>query len=147
MKGMNDMMYHEFMKLAGYEVTFEDYTNIIEPMYNATDLDKIDFIKCLDKKRFALPTKNELIKAMRKEAEHLADICGHHTDFESQQKLEKIATTYATRFFGFDFNDLSTWVYFESGYEYPELQRGCTYPKTLIIGKGNKTLARISLVK
>ena len=29
------MMKHEFEQIAGYEVTWEDYTNIIEPMYMA----------------------------------------------------------------------------------------------------------------
>lgn len=29
------MMKHEFEKIAGYEVTNEDYNNIIEPMYMA----------------------------------------------------------------------------------------------------------------
>ena len=30
------MMKHEFEALAGYEVSFEDYNNVIEPMYMAT---------------------------------------------------------------------------------------------------------------
>ena len=29
------MMYEEFEKLAGYEVSYEDYVNVIEPMYTA----------------------------------------------------------------------------------------------------------------
>ena len=54
------MMKHEFEALAGYEVSFEDYNRIIEPMYMATELSKEDFVKCIDRKRFALPTKAEL---------------------------------------------------------------------------------------
>ena len=65
------MMKHEFEALAGYEVSFEDYNRIIEPMYMATELSKEDFVKCIDRKRFALPTKAELLAAMRKEAKHL----------------------------------------------------------------------------
>lgn len=38
------MMKHEFERLAGYEVSAEDYNNIIEPMYMATDLSKEDFV-------------------------------------------------------------------------------------------------------
>ena len=46
------MMKHEFEALAGYEVSHEDYNNIIEPMYMATDLSKQDFVKVIDRKRF-----------------------------------------------------------------------------------------------
>lgn len=48
------MMKHEFEALAGYEVSFEDYNRVIEPMYMATELSKEDFVKCIDRKRFAL---------------------------------------------------------------------------------------------
>lgn len=46
------MMKYEFEELAGYEVTVEDYDNIIEPMYMATDLSKAEFVKVVDRKRF-----------------------------------------------------------------------------------------------
>lgn len=46
------MMWHEFEKLAGYEVSQEDYENVIEPMYLATKLNKQDFIKTLNRKTF-----------------------------------------------------------------------------------------------
>ena len=46
------MMKHEFEELAGYEVSNDDYNNIIEPMYMATNMSKADFVKCIDKKRF-----------------------------------------------------------------------------------------------
>ena len=46
------MMKHEFEALAGYEVSTEDYTKVIEPMYMATDLSKADFVKVIDRKRF-----------------------------------------------------------------------------------------------
>ena len=88
------MMKHEFEALAGYEVSFEDYNRVIEPMYMATELSKEDFVKCIDRKRFALPTKAELLAAMRKEAKHLYDICGRCCDFESEQRLERLAHTY-----------------------------------------------------
>ena len=48
------MMKHEFEALAGYTVSEKDYTEIIEPMYMATNLDKAEFVKCIDKKRFAI---------------------------------------------------------------------------------------------
>lgn len=58
------MMQYEFEALAGYSVSTEDYIKIIEPMYMATNLDKAEFVKCLDKKRFAINagTKFEIIR-------------------------------------------------------------------------------------
>lgn len=46
------MMKHEFEELAGYEVSTEDYNNIIEPMYMATNLSKTEFAKCINRKQF-----------------------------------------------------------------------------------------------
>lgn len=48
------MMKHEFETLAGYEVSWSDYTEIIEPMYNSTNLDKSEFVKVIDRKRFEI---------------------------------------------------------------------------------------------
>lgn len=53
------MMKHEFETLAGYEVSREDYDNIIEPMYMATNLSKQDFVKTISKKRFQTVKKVE----------------------------------------------------------------------------------------
>ena len=44
------MMHHEFETIAGYEVSYETYTNIIEPMYMATNLTKQEFVKLLNRK-------------------------------------------------------------------------------------------------
>jgi len=46
------MMKQEFEALAGYEVSTEDYNNIIEPMYMATNLDKAEFVKTINRKAF-----------------------------------------------------------------------------------------------
>ena len=51
------MMKHEFEAIAGYEVSTEDYNNIIEPMYMATNLSKAEFVKTISKKRFAVVKK------------------------------------------------------------------------------------------
>lgn len=51
------MMKHEFEALAGYEVSTADYDKIIEPMYMATTLSKEEFVKVIDKKRFAIVKK------------------------------------------------------------------------------------------
>ena len=136
------MMKHEFEALAGYEVSFEDYNRVIEPMYMATELSKEDFVKCIDRKRFALPTKAELLAAMRKEAKHLYDICG-----QSEQRLERLAHTYLKRVYGVDWTDDSqAYAFFLKGYEYPDIQRGCTYPRELVLGRGDREYERITLV-
>lgn len=117
-------------------------------MYMATELSKEDFAKCIDRKRFALPTKAELLAAMRKEAKHLYDICGRCCDFESEQRLERLAHTYLKRVYGVDWTvDSQAYAFFLKGYEYPDIQRGCTYPRELVLGRGNREYERIALVK
>lgn len=142
------MMKHEFEALAGYEVSSKDYHDIIEPMYMATDLSKQDFVKCIDRKRFALPTKAEMLRSMRKEAQHLYDICGLRRDHDSEQRLERLAHTYLKRVYGVDWTvDSQAYAFFLKGYEYPDIQRGCTYPRELVLGRGNREYERIALVK
>ena len=59
------MMREEFERLAGYEVSLEDYENIIEPMYMATEMSKQDFVKCINRKRFEVKAeKKQIIKVM-----------------------------------------------------------------------------------
>ena len=139
-----------------YEVSYDTYKGIIEPMYTAlpAGISKTKFISMLDKKAFALPTKSEMKKAMRKEAMHLFEICGHHSDYTSESILEKLAHDYAKRYYGLDWvKDTKVYCYFIKEYEYPEIKRGCTYPKELVIGRDNDNgygfveYERIQLVK
>lgn len=60
------MMQHEFEALAKIKVTTEDYDQIIEPMYMATEMSKADFIKTLNLKFFAsrVPKAPKNIKKM-----------------------------------------------------------------------------------
>lgn len=91
------MMWHEFEELAGYEVSEEDYRKIIEPMYMATSLNKVEFVKVIDRKRFALKTLEEMKSEMKEIAKHLKETCEHFTDYEAQEKLEKLAEEYKNR--------------------------------------------------
>lgn len=142
------MMKQEFEAIAGYEISTEDYINIIEPMYMAVNLSKSEFVKVIDKKRFALPTKPQLIKDMKKEANHLFEICGRYTDYESEDRLDVMAKQYAKRFYGIDWaNDPEAWVYFTKGYECEQFQRGCSYPKKLHIGRNDTEYEIITLIK
>lgn len=143
------MMKHEFEEIAGYEVTNEDYNNIIEPMYMALpDVTKQEFVKMIDKKRFALPTKKQVINDMKKIANHLYEICGRYSDYKAEHELDRISREFAKRFYGIDWaNDTTTYVFTLNGYEFPEIQRGCRYPKTLVIGNKYGEIERIELVK
>ena len=141
-------MYEEFEKIAGYEVSFEDYNNIIEPMYMALpNVSKQDFVKMIDKKRFALPTKKQMIDSMKKIAQHLHDTCERYTDYKAYDELEKIARDYAKRFHHITNEDGKGYVILHREYYFEEIQRGCTYPKQLIIGSGLYEYERITLVK
>ena len=93
------MMKSEFEAIAGYEISFEDYNNIIEPMYLAIPgyISKSEFVKMIDKKRFALRPISAIVKEMKKTAEHLKDTCTHYTDYEAKEKLESLVNEYIER--------------------------------------------------
>ena len=59
----------------------------------------------------------------------------------------KKAREFAKRFYHIDWDyDSKAWIYFNKGYEFPHLQRGCTYPKELVIGRDGVEYTRIELV-
>ena len=59
------MLHEEFEHIAGYEVTYETYKNIIEPMYTALDLPKAEFVKLLNRKALEyIPEYKPNIKKM-----------------------------------------------------------------------------------
>ena len=91
------MMKAEFEKIAGYEVSNEDYFEIIEPMYMATNLTKEDFVKTVSKKRFALKPIKKIVKEMRKAAQELKETAGHYTDYELKDKLDALIEEYMER--------------------------------------------------
>lgn len=97
-------MHEEFMKLAGYEVSYKDYVEIIEPMYLAVDLSKEEFIKCIDKKRFALRSEKTVIKEMRKVASSIKDNCTHFIDHDNYEKLEALAEELKSRYRAVSYN-------------------------------------------
>lgn len=146
------MMWKEFEELAGYEVSYETYSKVIEPMYMAIPetVSKAQFVKMLDKKAFALPTKKEMVKEMKKIAQFLFENCGISSYHEENEKLDKLAKSYAKRFFGIDWsNDTKSFVFFTREYAYcgSRTERGCTYPETLVIGRGYHEYERIGLVR
>ena len=131
-------MYDEFMKLAGYQVSRFDYDNIIEPMYMALpdNITKREFIAMLDKKRFALPTKADYVRKLRKIGQHLYEIWGHSCDYKAENELNDLIRKMLLSIYGIDwYNDMGAYYTLIEEYEYPDLARGCTVPVAVRFGK------------
>lgn len=84
------MLKKEFEKLAGYQVGYEDYCDIIEPMFESVDIPKEDFAKiinrdCFDKARIFL---NELINKAKAIAEYIK---AYSKTTNKEIELEEIA--------------------------------------------------------
>lgn len=123
------MTKHEFEGLAGYSVAFDDYEKIIEPMYMATDLSKQEFVKCVSKRRFALPTKESLIRKMRIIARHLKATCTNYCDINAEKELQALVEQYAELY-------SPTCCYVEKAEFWT-----CYYPKRLVTCSGIIDLA------
>lgn len=91
------MMKHEFEAIAGYEVSNDDYNNIIEPMYMATGLSKVEFAKTLSRKRFALKPLKTIVNEMRSDARSLKETCTHYRDDVTRDHLENLVRDYIQR--------------------------------------------------
>lgn len=109
------MLKKEFEYYAGYEVSDNDYYNIIEPMYMATKLDKLEFVKTLNKKRFAEPTANDMVKKMKALAKQYVEL-----DNEDWVKANEIANEltdlchkYGERFFHIGIDPHNEWCYIQ----------------------------------
>lgn len=120
------MTKQEFENLAGYEVSNDDYNKIIEPMYMSVDLSKEEFAKVIDKKRFAIKTKQQIAAKMKSTAKHLRDTCDYYTDYNAINELNKLAEEYKEKVYasGFIIN---------SRYTLENLGecRGCSYPASI----------------
>lgn len=135
------MMQQEFEQLAGYEVSYEDYVDIIEPMYMAVDLSKSEFVQCINKKRFALPSLKSIISKMQQCAESLYESCTHYTDWDTKEKLNGFIEEYIQRRFGRLSNTIT--------YGINEKQRqSCYYPVSVDIydAKTYRNIERIDLL-
>ena len=132
------MMWKEFEELAGYEVSFKDYSEIIEPMYMATNLSKQEFVKVIDRKRFALKTKKQIINRMKKLANSLMETCEHYTDWDAKNEIEALLKEYRERFWD------NTYLMTKTSFEH---YRGCSFPADLVCydSKDNFEIDRVIL--
>lgn len=122
-------MWEEFEKLAGYEVTYEDYANVIEPMYNATNLSKAQFVKTLNRKAFDLKyKKQEMIKAMKAICAERKENAEHFTNYDAENQLQILVRKYTETFHRFGTPEIARKQTFQT--------RGCSYPAELIIYGG-----------
>lgn len=137
------MFKEEFEKLAGYEVSYNDYVNIIEPMYMATNLNKSEFVKTINKKQFALKTRKQLLNEIKKTALEVENNCGTTGAYEEEKELYTKLVDYAKRF------HMSDKVQFNKyGYELPVCKRGCSFPiQAIILNYNYNIVERIDLVE
>ena len=138
------MMWREFEEIAGYEVSYEDYTNVIEPMYMATNLSKKEFVKVLDRKQFDLGYKRKLLEKkligqMKEIAEEIKNLCGHTTTYEEYEELRKVARQYIDEF--------PEWLAPHHEFEYKRGYGNCTYYSALVYyDKDWNEVKRVNLV-
>lgn len=57
---------HEFIEIAGYEVAPSTYNEIIEPAYLISKLDKVDFVKSLDRQMIEFKPYDKIKKLAKK---------------------------------------------------------------------------------
>lgn len=143
------MLKEEFEVLAGYEVSSEDYDNIIEPMYMAVELNKVEFAKVIDKKRFALKPLKSIENEMKNIAAHLKETCESYTDWDAKERLEELAREYMDRIIP------HSSTAFKGGYnittrhtmEHLGWLRGCAYPGSVAIYDNKyNTIKEIKLI-
>lgn len=132
------MMKQEFEALAGYEVSMDDYNKIIEPMYMATSLTKEEFVKTINKKRFALKPLKTMIKEMKALAEEIEKLCTYGYTYDLEEQLRSIAREYVNRKYG-------SYATFNT---HEEMKWSCYYIKSIEIfgAKDYKTIETINLI-
>lgn len=107
----------------------------------AVDLSKSEFVQCINKKRFALPTLKSIIRNMQQCAESLYESCTHYTDWDEKEKLNGFIEEYIQRRFGRLSNTIT--------YGINEKQRQtCYYPVSVDIydAKTYRNIERIDLL-
>lgn len=124
------MMHKEFEEIAGYEVSYETYTDIIEPMYMALpdNVSKQQFVKMLDRKQFDLnykkqQYKKQLLKEMKAIAEEMYHLCSHTETYEQYEALRAKALEYIKAF--------PVWKAPHHDF-HREYKNGCSYVKSIV---------------
>ena len=143
------MMWKEFEELAGCEVSYKTYTEIIEPMYMALPdgIDKRAFIGMLNLDALRLATRSEMVAAMRESARDICEKCGIVSTNTEKEQLHRLADKYASRFYG---SDAHAWIEEAVGYSGARLTntvRGCRFCDVLhIYAQDGAEYERLQLV-
>ena len=148
----NQMMKHEFEKLAGYQVSWEDYNNILEPMYSALpdNITKEQFVEMIDRKRFSVTDKKrKMVREMRKIATYIFEHCGQASFCEEEQQLHSMIQEYEEQFLQIDPRDSGAGYYVDRKHAYRGYlqDRGCSFPYKVGFFRGDNMMAELILVK
>ena len=120
-------MWKEFEELAGYEVTYDTYTNILEPMYMAIpdSMTKQQFIKLLNRKAIEKRSVKAIVKDMKPIAEHMREVCDHYHDWDADKKLEVLVKEVNA-------NACGAYYFCLENRNTMENYRGCSFPAYLV---------------
>lgn len=90
------MMHEEFVKIAGYKVSLEDYKNVIEPMYMAMpdSVSKEEFVAMLDRSRFEVKKTEAELRQEQEYRDRIADLTASVEDNNSQIAYYKREITF-----------------------------------------------------
>ena len=92
------MNYEEFIRIAGYEVSFETYKNIIEPMYMTTDIiDKKEFCKSFSKKLFGIKSTDKLLKEINKTVKFMKENTDRQLQINAWKEFKELCEDYRKR--------------------------------------------------
>jgi len=94
------MMYQEFQALTSLPVSYEEYTNVIEPKYMSSKLDKQSFCK-----RYTNQIEKPLAKELKEIKEAIKDFKGNRSFAKRQEK--QIIQKYSEKLKDYD---LQNWV-------------------------------------
>lgn len=121
------MMWKEFEEIAGYKVSYDTYTNIVEPMYMAVpdSMTKQQFVKLLNRKAIEKRSVKAIVKEMKPIAEHMREVCDYYHDYDAAKKLEVLIK---------ELNDNASYGYsfMLENRNTMENYRGCNFPAYVV---------------
>lgn len=88
----------EFEKIAGYEVSFDTYTDIIEPMYMSVSLSKQSFVNFIHREAVELRSGQDMIEEMKRAAKCLKETCDIYVYETVDKHFNIISTAFEERF-------------------------------------------------
>lgn len=131
------MLYDEFLRIANVtenDVTYETYSDVIEPMYMATNLDKKEFVKLLNMKEIKSKYANTnlvkklLVNLVNEMKSKLGHVCMH----EEEKRFTELGEMFCM------LNGLEYCYESATIYEFPLYSRGCSMYTGFVASIGNE---------